>query len=85
MSTLGDDYFIYDEARHALIGGRTGEMHRLGDQVEVKLVEVAPLAGALRFELLSEGKVVAKKDRPAEDRSRGARPARGGKPGQRRR
>ena len=78
MSTLGSDYFVYDEARHAVIGRRTGEMHRLGDRVEVKLVEAAPLAGALRFELLSEGRVVAKKDRPAEDRTRGARPAQGG-------
>jgi ribonuclease R len=30
-------------------------MHRLGDVVEVRLVEAAPVAGALRFELLSEG------------------------------
>jgi ribonuclease R len=32
MRTLGADYFRYDEARHALIGSRTGEMHRLGDR-----------------------------------------------------
>jgi ribonuclease R len=31
-----------------------GQMHRLGDIVTVRLVEVAPLAGALRFELVSE-------------------------------
>ena len=31
-------------------------MHRLGDQVTVKLVEAAPFAGALRFELLGEGR-----------------------------
>ena len=64
MRTLGSEYFTYDEARHAVIGSRTGEMHRLGDRVEVKLVEAAPLAGALRFELLSEGRVLARKDRP---------------------
>ncbi len=51
---LGDDYFRLDPARHALIGSRTGEMHRLGDIVTVRLVEAAPLAGALRFELLRE-------------------------------
>jgi ribonuclease R len=68
MSTLGSDYFRYDEARHAVIGTRTGEMHRLGDPVEVKLIEAAPLAGALRFELLSEGRTVPRKDRPAEER-----------------
>jgi ribonuclease R len=57
-ATLGDDYFRYEESLHALIGNRTGEMHRLGDEVSVKLVEAAPFAGALRFELLSEGKSV---------------------------
>jgi ribonuclease R len=51
---LGDDYFRHDPARHALIGARTGQMHRLGDIVTVRLVEAAPLAGALRFELESE-------------------------------
>ncbi len=53
-ATLGDDYFRHDPARHALIGSRTGQIHRLGDVVTVRLVEVAPLAGALRFELMSE-------------------------------
>ncbi|QIB36002.1 ribonuclease R [Ancylobacter pratisalsi] len=58
-STLGQDYYRYDEARHALIGDQSGEMHRLGDRVEVKLIEAAPVAGALRFELISEGTRVA--------------------------
>ena len=55
VRTLGTEYYNYDEARHALIGSRSGAMHRLGDVVEVRLVEAAPVAGALRFELLSEG------------------------------
>jgi ribonuclease R len=33
-------------------------MHRLGDVVDVRLVEAAPVAGALRFELISEGSVI---------------------------
>ncbi len=80
MRTLGDDFFRYDEARHAVIGERTGEMHRLGDQVEVKLVEAAPIAGALRFELLSEGRIVprgerhAGKGKPARRDGKGKRP-----------
>jgi ribonuclease R len=57
--TIGDDYFRYHEARHALIGDHTGESYRLGDTVSVKLVEAAPVAGALRFELLSEGRYEA--------------------------
>lgn len=54
--SLGADFFRYDERQHALIGERTKEAHRLGDSVEVKLVEAIPIAGALRFELLSEGR-----------------------------
>ncbi len=64
MRSLGADYFIFDEAKRAVIGRNSGEMHRLGDEVDVKLVEAAPLAGALRFELLSEGKVLPRSKRP---------------------
>ena len=58
IRTLGTEYFNYDETRHALVGSRSGAMHRLGDVVDVRLVEAAPVAGALRFELLSEGRVI---------------------------
>ncbi|MFD1746962.1 ribonuclease R [Rhizobium helianthi] len=55
VSTLGTDYFVYDEARQALIGERHGLGFQLGDSVDVRLAEAIPLAGALRFEMLSEG------------------------------
>ena len=55
--TIGDEFFRYDEASHALIGNRSGETYRLGDAVSVRLVEAAPVAGALRFEVLSSGKI----------------------------
>ena len=54
-ATLGIDYYRYDEALRALIGSRSGETYRIGDAVEVKLVEVAPMAGALRFEIVGAG------------------------------
>ncbi|MGB3447015.1 MAG: ribonuclease R [Xanthobacteraceae bacterium] len=79
IRTLGTEYFNYDEARHALVGTRSGAMHRLGDVVEVRLVEAAPVAGALRFELLSEGHVaprVRQRQRDS-DRSHEVRRARG--------
>jgi len=56
VSTLGDDYYLFDEAARALFGERTGHGFQLADRVEVRLVEVAPLAGAMRFEMLSEPK-----------------------------
>jgi ribonuclease R len=55
-ATIGNDYYRHHEDAHALIGDRTGETYRLGDSVQVKLVEAIPTAGALRFEMLSEGK-----------------------------
>jgi ribonuclease R len=58
ISTLGQEYFRFDEAHHAVVGSRSGEAHRLGDRVEVRLLEAAPIAGALRFELLSEGRTL---------------------------
>src|SRR5690606_22574326 len=54
ISTLGDEYYLYDEANHAIAGERSGKGFRLGDTVTVKLVEALPVAGALRFEMVSE-------------------------------
>ena len=56
ISTLGNDYFNHVEEARALVGSRTGQAYRLGDDVEVKLVEAVPTAGALRFEMLTVGK-----------------------------
>lgn len=50
-ASIGDEYYRHDEVLHALVGTRTGDMLRLGDTVEVRLAEAAPVAGALRFEL----------------------------------
>ena len=54
VSSLQGDYYIYDEAARSLVGDRGGAGYRLGDTVEVRLVEIAPLAGTMRFEMLSE-------------------------------
>jgi ribonuclease R len=64
--SLGDEYFRFDEGLRALVGTRTGHIYRLGDDVEVKLLEAAPFAGALRFEMLGNApgsRARAKKER----------------------
>jgi ribonuclease R len=71
--TLGDDYFVHDEASMSMVGERTGETYRMGDLVDVRLAEVTPIAGGLRFEMLSEGS----KGKPLARTSRKRRP---GKP-----
>jgi ribonuclease R len=77
--TLGQDFYSYDEAHHALIGSRSGESFQLGDAVTVKLMEAAPFAGALRFEMQSKGKArvgraVSSKAVPRKTGARAARP-----------
>ncbi|MBV9287437.1 MAG: RNB domain-containing ribonuclease, partial [Hyphomicrobiales bacterium] len=52
-ATLGDDYFRFEEATRSLVGVRTRVAYRLGDAVRVRLMEAAPFAGALRFEIVS--------------------------------
>ncbi len=54
VSTLGDDYYVYDETARAMAGQATGRGFRLGDPVDVRLVEAVPLAGSMRFEMLSD-------------------------------
>ena len=72
VSTLGLDYYIYDEAHQALVGEKTGKGYRLGDSVEVRLAEAIPLAGALRFEMLSEGRKLSAATRSFHKAKRGA-------------
>jgi ribonuclease R len=65
-ASLGDEYYRFEEASRALVGTRTGVNFRLGDSVEVKLLEAAPFAGALRFEMLSKG-AHASRSRPKKE------------------
>jgi ribonuclease R len=62
-SSIGHEYFFHDESRQALVGEDTGLAYRLGDPVDVRLVEAIPTAGALRFEMLSEGRSIGGKAR----------------------
>ncbi|MEM7425640.1 MAG: ribonuclease R [Pseudomonadota bacterium] len=80
-STIAGDYFVHDETAQALIGEQTGETFRMGDTADVRLMEVTPLAGGLRFEILNEGRP----GKPALLRKRTARPKRPPKRGRGRR
>ena len=88
VSSLGDDYFIHDEASHALVGERTGVRWRLGRTVEVRLKEATPITGGLILEMLSEPEGRDPNARPARPAFRGrsgrAGPNAGGRGGRRR-
>ena len=70
---LGDEYFSFDEPGRAMVGTRTGTVYRLGDTVEVRLMEAAPVAGALRFEIAGGGQKQGRRgsDRPRSPGSQG--------------
>ena len=55
VSTLEGDYFVHDEAAMAMVGERTGETFKIGDQVKVLLTRATPVSGGLQFEMISRG------------------------------
>lgn len=55
VSTLGKDYFHYDEASQTLIGEKTRIEYRPGMRLELRLAEANPVSGSLRFELPEGG------------------------------
>jgi ribonuclease R len=56
VASLGQDFFDFDQTSHALTGRSTGEMFQIGDSVDVRLLEVAPIKGGLRLEMVSQGR-----------------------------
>ncbi len=51
ISELENDYFIYDEQRNVLYGKSSGKTHRLGQRIDVRLVEVDLIQLESRWEL----------------------------------
>jgi ribonuclease R len=51
VSTLGREYFRYDEAGQTLVGESSGTSYSTGDRLELKLAEANALTGALKFEV----------------------------------
>jgi ribonuclease R len=51
ISTLGTEYFRYDEASKSLVGEHSGDVYRPGQRLKLRLAEANPVSGALRFAL----------------------------------
>jgi ribonuclease R len=51
VSTLGSDYFHYDQASQALTGEESGLSFTLGQRLKLRLAEANPVSGGLRFAL----------------------------------
>lgn len=57
VTELGNDYFTYDKARHAMVGERSHVIYRLGDRLKVKLVRVDLELSKIDFSLVSHQEV----------------------------
>ncbi len=51
VSTIGEEYFRYDEKAQQLVGEDTGTAYRLGQKLRLRIAEANPVSGSLRFEL----------------------------------
>ena len=56
VSYLTDDYYHYDDRSHALIGERTANVYKIGQEVEVKVVSVNTDEHTVDFELVGAPK-----------------------------
>ncbi|MFD1362520.1 ribonuclease R [Lentibacillus salinarum] len=53
VSYLTDDYYHYDDRNHAMIGERTGNMYKIGEEVDVRVVKVDIDERVVDFELVT--------------------------------
>jgi ribonuclease R len=54
ISSLPDDYYVHEEAKHRLIGRNKGRVYRLADRVTVRLLEASATTGSTVFRLLDD-------------------------------
>ena len=59
VSELGQDYFHYDQAKHWMLGERTGKRFRLGDRVRIKVIRADIETSKIDFALMQSGDAIA--------------------------
>jgi ribonuclease R len=74
VARLGREYWIHDETAHALVGSDTGGRYVLGQTVDVRLADAAPITGGLVLDMLTKprpGKAPAMRRRAPAPKPRG--------------
>lgn len=73
VSTLGGEYFRYDEAAQALVGTDSGTTYASGNRLKLKLGEANALTGALKFVPVdADGNAIEPRGTRPDDRRRGS-------------
>ncbi|HYI42640.1 MAG TPA: ribonuclease R [Sphingomicrobium sp.] len=73
VSTLGTEYFRYDEAAQQLVGEQSGETYRQGQKIKLRIAEANPVSAGLRFELPEGSYGGGQSSRPRGERVRSDR------------
>src|SRR3954469_238340 len=66
VSYMTDDYYRFDERHYAMIGERTGNVFRIGDEITVRVVNVNKDERSIDFEIV--GMVGTRRREPSEGR-----------------
>lgn len=54
VTTLDDDYYIFDEQKHIFIGEHTSKIYRMGETVKISVASVNKVERTIDFELVEE-------------------------------
>lgn len=65
VSYMTDDYYHYDERQYAMIGERTGNVFRIGDQITVRVINVNKEEHSIDFEIVGMKGTRRRKDSDA--------------------
>jgi ribonuclease R len=80
VSTLGSEYFRYEEAGQSLVGEESDERFTLGQRLKLRLVEANPVSGGLRFALPDAAPSPRRRERPGRDDGKRRTQGRRGRP-----
>jgi len=67
VSYMTDDYYRYDERQYAMIGERTGNVYRIGDEITIRVINVNKDERSIDFEIVGmKGSRPREKEGPAK-------------------
>ena len=56
FENLGREYFIYDEERKQLIGEQSRKIYKIGDKINIRVIEANKIMRRIRFEKIESDK-----------------------------
>ena len=66
VSSLNDDWYEYRSRQNRLVGRKNRQTYQLGDQVQVRVINVDVLRNQIDLEVISQGDEVSSELEPSE-------------------